>query len=80
MSDILETIIRIISKETRCVESDLTLDSAVGDVPGWDSLGNVRVIAAVEDHFKLTFTVEETLEIESVEDFVDILRDRGIDA
>ena len=51
------------------VEDDL----AVGDVPEWDSLGHLRLLSSLESEFGITLDIEQTLEIEDVEDIVDVI-------
>jgi len=36
-----------------------TLDTAAADVPGWDSLGNIRFFLAIEQEFGIRFTAGE---------------------
>ncbi|MEF1228776.1 acyl carrier protein, partial [Vibrio fortis] len=44
---------------------------AVGDIPEWDSLAHMRIIAALESDLGVVLDIEQTLEIEDVEDIVD---------
>ncbi len=37
----------------------LRLDMRAEEVPGWDSLAHIRLIAAIEERFDLSFTVDE---------------------
>lgn len=71
-----ETIDRIITAVARSLDVDvsqITLESAIGSISEWDSLGHLAVISGVEDEFGVSFSIEEVVEIESVEDFVDLL-------
>ena len=45
---------------------ELRPELMASDVPGWDSLGHVSLIASVEDRFGIEFTPEEYVEFESV--------------
>ncbi|WCE29851.1 acyl carrier protein [Vibrio sp. SCSIO 43137] len=44
---------------------------AIGDIPEWDSLAHMRIIAALESELGVVLDIEQTLEIEDVEDIVD---------
>jgi len=47
------------------------------DVPGWDSLSNVAMIAEVEKHFKIRVKLREILKMKNVGDLVDCI-DRSV--
>ncbi|MBW1686562.1 MAG: acyl carrier protein [Deltaproteobacteria bacterium] len=44
-----------------------------GDIRGWDSLGHVALMAAIQDEFGAHVPVEEAIEVESIPDLVAIL-------
>lgn len=48
-------------------------ETRAGDVPGWDSLGQVALIVAVEDYFDIEFTDEEYAEFDSVPGLVALI-------
>lgn len=60
IAGILEVEISIINKEL-----------AVGDIPEWDSLAHMRIIAALESDLGVVLDIEQVLEIEDVEDIID---------
>ena len=60
-------IAEILNVEIDVVQDDL----AVGDIPEWDSLAHMRIIAALESDLGIVLDIEQTLEIEDVEDIVD---------
>ncbi len=60
IAGILEVEIGIINKEL-----------AVGDIPEWDSLAHMRIIAALESDLGVVLDIEQGLEIEDVEDIID---------
>jgi len=43
---------------------------SAGDIQEWDSLGHVNLLQAVEDEFNIAFDVTDALELESVKDFL----------
>lgn len=65
---VTERLKRTILKELGLDEFELTGDTVPSDVPGWDSLGHVRVIDAVEHEFGLRFRGLEVLRLRSVAD------------
>ena len=44
---------------------------AVGDIPEWDSLAHMRIISALETELGVVLDIEQTLEIEDVEDIIE---------
>jgi acyl carrier protein len=52
----------------------LSVDSAAGDFPQWDSFAHANLIMEVERHFRVTFDVEDVLEMVSLGDIAAVLR------
>ena len=52
----------------------LSTDSAAGDFPQWDSFAHANLIMEVERHFRVTFDVEDVLEMVSLGDIAAVLR------
>lgn len=47
------------------------------EIPGWDSLGTLSLIAALDERFDIQLS-EDTIEaLQSVADLLTVLRDRG---
>lgn len=44
--------------------------SGPNDVDGWDSLANIRIVAAVEREFSLQFDIDQIENIKSVSDII----------
>lgn len=65
----LETIFREIFDAESLV---VTEESTPEDIENWDSMGQVYLIAEIEDEFKIELG-EEMTEIESVKDIIDII-------
>ena len=47
---------------------------AVGDISEWDSLGHMQIITALETQMGIVLDIEETLEIEDVEDILEAVK------
>ena len=62
-----ELIAKVLNVSVSVVDDAL----AVGDIPEWDSLAHMRIIAALESDLGVVLDIEQTLEIEDVEDIVD---------
>lgn len=44
-----------------------------GDLPAWDSLGHVALMARIQERFGTHVPVEDAIEVESIADLVEIL-------
>jgi acyl carrier protein len=51
----------------------LTPATSPSDIPSWNSLNHVRLIAAVEKNFNLRFSLDDLMEITRVSDLLRIL-------
>ena len=49
---------------------------AVGDILEWDSLAHMRIITALEVDFGVVLDIEQTLDIEDVDDIVEAVTDK----
>lgn len=48
------------------------------DVPNWDSIGHMNLVATLEQEFNLQFEVDEIMEMSSPQKILDILKTRGV--
>jgi acyl carrier protein len=49
------------------------------DIDGWDSMGHINLILAVESEFRVKFDTREIIEIDSIAELLALLQSRGID-
>ena len=59
-------------------EGDVTLATSRREVPKWDSLQHVALVAAIEQEFGITLSMDEMIEIRSVQDICNILDRHGV--
>lgn len=52
-------------------------ESVPADIPGWDSLGHVSLVAELEKVFGTTFEVDEVMEMEDVAAILRLLSAKG---
>jgi len=55
-----------ILKQLNLVDFKLTAETVASEVPGWDSLSHVRILAAVEDAFRIRLRGLEVLRLRNV--------------
>ena len=52
----------------------VTRESSALNTPGWDSLGHIELIAAVERRFRVRFGLGEVQDLKNVGELVDLVR------
>lgn len=58
---------------------EVTSDLGPANTPAWDSFAHVKLILAIEDEYKLSFTMDEVADVTTAGDFVRALKARGVD-
>lgn len=76
IKDVEKKVKGIISESLSADESALSLETGPGDIPQWDSLGHQVVLSSVEKFFNIAFSIDEALDIETIEDLVEITASR----
>lgn len=66
-------VYQIIAEVLGVPESRITDDLGVGDIREWDSLGHMRIIAALESKLGVALDVDQVIEIEDVQDILDVV-------
>lgn len=69
--DIKEKVASVFSDVLNVNESIITPDLSIGDIPEWDSMGNLAVIARLESEFGIDFPMEELMNLTSVQEIID---------
>jgi acyl carrier protein len=59
-------------------DGDISLATSRRDVPKWDSLQHVALVAAMEQQFGISLSMDEMVEIRSVKDICNILDRHGV--
>ncbi|MDE6025345.1 MAG: acyl carrier protein [Lachnospiraceae bacterium] len=71
-----EEIIKIMTEVLEVEESTLDEDTAIGDIPEWDSLHHLNIISTIENRFGIQFTPDILMDLEDVSDIVKATEDR----
>ncbi len=53
-------------------------DGRMGEIPGWDSVGHLSVVVALEDLSGLRLSLFELRALTSVRAIIDLLRSKGL--
>ena len=65
---------KVVCDHLKISDADYDPDLAAGDIPTWDSLGHVNLLMAVEKHFRITFDISDSIDIETISDLIDITK------
>lgn len=71
MEEIQSQVVKIISEVLNVPSEIITADLSIGDIPEWDSMGNLAVIARLESELGIDFPVEDLMDLTSVRSIVD---------
>ena len=52
-------------------------DTARKDLPGWDSMGQLVLMAGLDERFDIRLSDDELGQLTSIKDILDVLRQRG---
>lgn len=56
----------------------INMQTSIGSVDAWDSLGHMKLVAAIEKEFSLYFSFHEITELTSVEKILSNLEKKGV--
>jgi acyl carrier protein len=66
-------LLQLMAELFRCDIDDLADTTGPGDIPGWDSLGHVALMAEIHKQLGMHVPVEDAIEMESISDLLEIL-------
>ena len=67
---------KIIAESLEVTEDQLTEDTAIGDIPEWNSLGHIVIISSLEKEFSISFDPEIIMDLEDISDIVAAIEER----
>ena len=65
-----EKIIDIITRILEVDREEIEMDTAIGDLPEWDSLNHLRIITELEEEFGIKYSQSDLAELEDVSELV----------
>ena len=66
----------IIAKVLEVPADQINEDTAIGDIPEWDSLSHIQIISAIEKEFGFHFTPDVMMDLEDVSDISAAVEER----
>ena len=68
-------ILNIIANVLDVDINEIELDTAIGDLPEWDSIDHLQIIAELEKEVGIKYTPEELAELEDISDLISLTED-----
>lgn len=68
-------IISIISQVLEVDINKIKPDMAIGDLPEWNSLNHIKIIASIEKEYNIKFASTDLAEIEDISDIVSLTKE-----
>ena len=70
-----EKVIKIIARILEVDIEDIEMDTAIGDLPEWDSLHHLQIIVELQEEFNIKYPQEDLAELEDVSDLVALTKE-----
>ncbi len=74
----MDNIKKIVSEVFNIEPEKINNDSSPENIEMWDSLGQLALVLAIEQEYKITLEIQEIFLIMNVGDIYEILKQRGI--
>ena len=68
-----ERFYKIIVSSLGVERDQINDETGPGDIPQWDSLGHQGLLTVLEKEFGFVFTIDEVLDMETVEEIIEII-------
>lgn len=72
--EIQKKVFEIVAKVCETEVTNISLETTIGDFPGWDSMGHLTILQQVEEELEISFDPEEMMDLEDVNDIVNAVK------
>ncbi|MBV6633828.1 MAG: acyl carrier protein [Alphaproteobacteria bacterium] len=67
--------LRDVFQKTLGVDPELVTEAAgPDDIPGWDSLGHMTLMTALEQHFGISLSIDDIMEMDTIAAILTVLK------
>ena len=73
MNRLRDDIIDILSGQFLAAKEELTDETGPGDLPAWNSLGQLQLILKLESRFKIRFSADDVMAFNNVGELIDLV-------
>jgi acyl carrier protein len=64
---------KIIKIASELFESEITIDSKIGDIENWDSLGQINLFMAIESDLGFSFDPDDIISNDSIKKIIELI-------
>ncbi len=75
---LIDRVAGVFQRVFACDAGRVTLKTAPDNIPNWDSVGHMNLVAQLEAEFGRQFEVDDIMEMSSVGKIIEILRAKGV--
>lgn len=70
-TEILAGIVSVINVDLGKKNENLSLETKIKDLEGWDSLTNIRFVVMIETKYNVKFSIREVIGWKTINDMID---------
>lgn len=70
-----EIVTKIIAEVIEVDSNKIDEDTAIGDLPNWDSISQLTIITSLEKEFDIKFDPEDIMDLEDVGDMISAIEE-----
>ncbi len=74
-----DKLVQLVAKTLKIDENEVSESTSPNNTQQWDSLTTMILITEIEESFKVTFSVEEMMQLKSVKDIRALLRMKEVE-
>ena len=74
-----KVLYKIIAKVFSISESEISDESGPENIESWDSFNGLVLVAELEDHYNIKFTISEIIDVKNVADIKRHLKNHNVD-
>lgn len=68
---------KLVKVASELFNTEITIDSQIGQAGSWDSLGQINLFMAIEEEFGMSFTTDEVIENNSIEKIINLIKSKN---
>ena len=65
----------ILARQFLTAKEDLTDETGPGDIPAWNSLGQLQIILEIERQFNIHFSVDDVMSFNNIGELIGLVED-----
>jgi len=78
MNDLKNRLFEVVAQVFGANQSEISIESDPDTIDGWDSVGHLNLMMAVEKAFEVKFKTDQITQLDSVEKIFNALQETGI--